>query len=356
MSKLTRIQKLRDKMSELSIQAFLITSQYNLRYLTGFTGTTGLAIVTQNNAFFVTDSRYMQQAAQQCVGYEIVQNFVPIFEVVASLIEDNHIEEVAFEETHVSYASYELFSDIFDCDLIPVAGVIEGLREIKDAEEITITREACRIADKAFEHICTFIKPGVTEIQVANELDFHMRSLGATSISFETIVASGYRSAMPHGVATDKIIESGELVTMDFGCYYNGYVSDMTRTIAVGKVDSKLKEIYQIVLEAQLKVIAAAGPTISGKGLDDVARNHIESYGFGDNFGHSTGHGIGLEIHEGPSVAKLNTINFVPNNIITDEPGIYLPNLGGVRIEDDLLITETGNEVLTRAPKELIVL
>ena len=187
-------------------------------------------------------------------------------------------------------------------------------------------------------------------------LDFYMRSLGATSVSFDTIVASGIRSAMPHGVASTKVIEKGDLITLDFGCYYEGYVSDMTRTFALGDPGEKLKEIHQIVLEAQLMVNAVAKAGMSGVELDAVARDYIASHGYGEAFGHSTGHGIGLEIHEGPNVSFKSPKLFVPGNVITNEPGIYLPGIGGVRIEDDLLITTTGNRILTHSPKELIIL
>ena len=234
-------------------------------------------------------------------------------------------------------------------------GLIEELREVKDEEEVAIIEKACAIADQGFAFVLEMIKPGMTEIEVANQLDFFMRSKGASAVSFETIVASGLRSAMPHGVASHKVIEKGELITLDFGCYYEGYVSDMTRTFAIG-IQPKLKEIYDIVLEAQLKVLAEAKPGLTGIQLDAIARDHIASYGYGDAFGHSTGHGIGLEIHEGPNVSFRADKQFVPGNVITDEPGIYLPGIGGVRIEDDLLITAEGNRVLTHAPKELIIL
>ncbi len=234
--------------------------------------------------------------------------------------------------------------------------MIEELREIKDEEEIAIIEKACSIADLAYDHILKMIQPGMTEIEVANQLDFYMRSLGASGVSFETIVASGLRSAMPHGVASKKIIEQGDLITIDFGCYYEGYVSDMTRTFAIGDPGEQLKEIYQIVLEAQLAVLEVAKPGVTGKQLDAVARDYITKHGYGEAFGHSTGHGIGLEIHEGPNVSVRAEKQFVPGNIITDEPGIYLPGIGGVRIEDDLLITSDGNRVLTHSPKELIIL
>lgn len=351
-----RVEKLRKKMQEENLDSFLITSPYNLRYLTNFTGTTGLAVITLEKAFFITDFRYTEQAAAQAQGFEIIKNVGPIFEEVADLVQKEGLRELGFEETTVSFLEYSVLEEIIDAQLIPISGMIEELREIKDEEEIAIIEKACSIADLAYDHILKMIQPGMTEIEVANQLDFYMRSLGASGVSFETIVASGLRSAMPHGVASKKIIEQGDLITIDFGCYYEGYVSDMTRTFAIGDPGEQLKEIYQIVLEAQLAVLEVAKPGVIGKQLDAVARDYITKHGYGEAFGHSTGHGIGLEIHEGPNVSVRAEKQFVPGNIITDEPGIYLPGIGGVRIEDDLLITSDGNRVLTHSPKELIIL
>lgn len=352
-----RVENLRKLLRANDLSAFLITSPYNLRYLTNFTGTTGLAVITLNKAYFVTDFRYTEQASMQAKGYQIVKSTGHIFEEVAKICQQDELATLAFEESFVTVKDYDLLEELIEeTSLIPVSGLIEELREVKDESEIAITKKACAIADQAFQHILDYIQPGMSEIQVANELDFYMRSLGASGVSFDTIVASGVRSAMPHGVASEKLIEKNDLITIDFGCYYQGYVSDMTRTFAIGDPGEKLKEIYEIVLQAQLKVIEAAKPGITGIELDAVARDYIASYGYKEAFGHSTGHGIGLEIHEGPNVSFRANKAFVPGNIITDEPGIYLPGIGGVRIEDDLLITSTGNEVLTKAPKELIIL
>lgn len=351
-----RVEKLRKKMQEENLDSFLVTSPYNLRYLTNFTGTTGLAVITLEKAFFITDFRYTEQAAAQAQGFEIIKNVGPIFDEVANLVRKEELHSLAFEETTVSFLEYSVLEEIIDAELVPVSQMIEELREVKDEEEIAIIEKACHIADMAYDHILKMIQPGMTEIEVANQLDFYMRSLGASGVSFDTIVASGLRSAMPHGVASKKIIEQGDLITLDFGCYYEGYVSDMTRTFAIGDPGEKLKEIYQIVLDAQLAVIDAAKPGMTGVQLDEVARDYISKHGYGEAFGHSTGHGIGLEIHEGPNVSSRAEKQFVPGNVITDEPGIYLPGIGGVRIEDDLLITEDGNRVLTRSPKELIIL
>jgi Xaa-Pro aminopeptidase len=230
------------------------------------------------------------------------------------------------------------------------------IREVKEEDEIDLIKKACEITDKAFEYILGEIKVGVSEIELANKLDFYMRSLGASGVSFETIVASGVRSAMPHGVASEKSIQKGELITFDFGCVYKGYVSDMTRTVAFGEVAPELKEIYQIVLEAQLKVIELAGPGVKISTLDNTARGWIEQHGYGKNFGHALGHGIGLELHETPFLSGRVDDVLVKGNIVTDEPGIYIEGLGGVRIEDDLLITDDGVEVLNKSPKHFIQL
>lgn len=353
---MSRLSKLQEVLKNEKLDAILVTSSYNLRYMTNFTGTTGLAVITTEDAFFVTDFRYTQQAADQAKGFEIRRNIGPIYEEVKKIVEEKNISQLGFEDAFVSFRNYEQLEGMLDCDLVPVSGMIEELREVKDEEEIRIIKKACEIADAGFKYILDYIKPGVTEIEIANRLDFYMREQGAAGVSFDTIVASGYRSAMPHGVASTKKIEQGDFVTLDFGCYYEGYVSDMTRTVSVGEPDPKLKEIYQIVLDAQLKVNAEAKAGMSGIEVDSIARDYITEKGYGEYFGHSNGHGIGLEIHEGPNTSQKSPKVLVPGNIITNEPGIYLEGLGGVRIEDDLLITENGNEILTFSPKELIIL
>lgn len=352
-----RVEKLRAAMKEENLAAFLVTSPYNLRYLTNFTGSAGVAVITLNQAYFITDFRYTEQAAAQAQGFEIIKHQGSIYAEVAAICVKEEIASLAFEENHTTFAEYEVLEDtVLESSLVPIGGMIEALREVKDEAELALIQQACAIADQGFAYIIEQIKPGMTEIEVANQLDFYMRSKGATSVSFDTIVASGLRSAMPHGVASEKIIEQGDMITLDFGCYYKGYVSDMTRTFAIGDPGEKLKEIHQIVLDAQLKVNEVAKPGMTGIELDAVARDYIKSHGYGEAFGHSTGHGIGLEIHEGPNVSFRAEKAFVPGNVITNEPGIYLPGIGGVRIEDDLLITETGNKVLTHSPKELIIL
>ena len=351
-----KLRKLRQSFAEHNIEAILLTSEYNRRYMTGFTGTAGVAIITQEQAVFITDFRYTQQAQKELVGFEIVQHSKPIMEEVGAQLEKLNIKSVGFEKDHMSYAMFEIYQKAIKADLIPVSGLVEKIRLIKTEQEIKILKAAANIADAAFEHIITYIKPGKTELEVSNELEFFMRKQGASSSSFDIIVASGLRSALPHGVATDKIIETGDFVTLDFGALYNGYVSDLTRTVSVGEPSNELKEIYQIVLDAQLKSLAEIKPGMSGIEADAVARDYIKAKGFGDAFGHSLGHGIGLEVHEGPGLSFRSETILEEGMVITIEPGIYVPEIGGVRIEDDTIVTSSGNEKLTHSTKELLIL
>lgn len=351
-----KLKKLRQSFEEHHIDALLITSGYNRRYITGFTGTAGVAIVTQDKAVFITDFRYTQQAQKEISGFEIVQHTKPIMEEVGLQLEKMGVKSVGFEKDDMSYAMYEVYQKAVKSELVPVSGLIEKIRLIKTEQEIKIIKAAADIADAAFNHIITYISPGKTELEVSNELEFFMRKQGASSSSFDIIVASGLRSALPHGVATDKIIEKGDFVTLDFGALYNGYVSDLTRTIAVGEPSEQLKEIYQIVLEAQLKSLDEIKAGMTGIQADAVARDHIKSKGYGDAFGHSLGHGIGLEVHEGPGLSFRSETVLEPGMVITIEPGIYVPGVGGVRIEDDTVVTATGNDKLTHSTKELLIL
>ena len=353
MEKLTR---LREEMEKARIDGFLITSTYNRRYMTGFTGSAGVVLISLKAAKFITDFRYVEQAGKQAQGYEIVQHKGTLIEEVKKQVKEMKIEKLGFEQEHVTFASYKSYEEAVSAQLVPISGVIENLRLIKTASEIKILKEAADVADRAFTHILNFIRPGITELDVSNELEFFMRKEGATSSSFDTIVASGKRSALPHGVATDKVIEKGDFVTLDYGAYYNGYVSDITRTVAVGKPSEELIKIYDIVLEAQLRGMAGIKPGISGKEADALTRDLIIEKGYGEYFGHSTGHGIGLEVHEGPALSMRSDLVLQPGMTVTVEPGIYLPGIGGVRIEDDTIITIDGNEALTHSTKELIIL
>lgn len=351
-----RVDKVRQVMKEQNLEGLLICNPKNIRYLANFTGSAGNVFITANEAYFITDFRYTEQARKQAQGFQVIIHKLGIAHEVNEIIKAQSLEMVGIEADHMNVSTYSRLSDEFDCVLVQTSGLVEKIREVKDPEEIEIIKQACQITDDAFDHILTFIKPGVTEIQVANELDRFLKDKGSTGMSFDTIVASGVRSSMPHGVASDKIIEDGDIVTLDFGCYYKGYSSDMTRTIAVGSINPKLEEIYYIVLEAHELVNKYAKAGMTGKEVDALARNYITEKGYGENFGHTTGHGLGLDVHEGPAIAARNTEPLVVNNVVTNEPGIYIEGLGGVRIEDDLVITEDGVISLNRSPKNLIIL
>ncbi|MFJ7646541.1 M24 family metallopeptidase [Lysinibacillus sp. NPDC097279] len=351
-----KLQKLRKTLQEKNIDGILITNEYNRRYMTGFTGTAGVAIVSQNDAVFITDFRYTEQAAAQIQDFRIVQHEVTLLEEIATQVKAMSIKSLGFEKDTVSFGTYELYKNVIQADLIPVSGLIEKIRLIKTEQEINIIKVACEIADHAFTHILDFIKPGKTELEVSNELEFFMRQQGATQSSFDTIVASGLRSALPHGVATNKVIEKGDFVTLDFGALYNGYISDITRTVAVGEPSEKLVEMYNTVLASQLLSLEKVGPGLTGIQADAIARDYLTEKGYGEAFGHSLGHGIGLEVHEGPGLSKRSETVLEPGMAVTIEPGVYVPGVGGVRIEDDILITESGNELLTHSTKELIIL
>jgi Xaa-Pro aminopeptidase len=351
-----KLERIRDKFKEYGIDGLLITSGYNRRYATGFTGTAGVVLISEKEAKLITDFRYIDQAKEQATQFEIVQHTGPIIDEVGKQAAAMGITKLGFEQDHMTFSVYSSYEKAINGTLIPISQLVEKLRMIKDADELKTLQEATEIADAAFDHILTYIKPGISELDVSNELEFFMRKQGAISSSFDIIVASGYRSALPHGVASDKIIETGEFVTLDFGAYYKGYCSDITRTISVGEPGEELRKIYDVVLQAQLKGMAGIKPGITGIQADALTRDHIKAAGYGEYFGHSTGHGIGLEVHEGPGLSFKSETVLQPGMVVTVEPGIYISGLGGVRIEDDTVVTESGNKSLSHSTKDLIIL
>ncbi|MDP4096757.1 Xaa-Pro peptidase family protein [Paenibacillus sp. P96] len=351
-----RVLKLRQAMEERNLHAMLVASPVNRRYLTGFTGSSGYVLITDTGSFLLTDFRYMTQASEEAKGFTVIEHAGQVMETVKELLQSERINELGFEQDHVTFGTHGTYTEQLESvKLVPVAGIIEKLRMIKDDGEIEVMQRAADLADAAFAHVLPFIKPGVTERELDLELEFFMRKHGATSSSFDTIVASGERSAMPHGRASGKVIQKDELITFDFGALLEGYCSDLTRTVATGNLQPQLKEIYDIVLEAQLHALEHIKAGMTGREADALARDIISKYGYGDQFGHSTGHGLGMEVHESTRLSKLSDDVLQPGMVVTVEPGIYLPGLGGVRIEDDIVITADGIRVLTKSSKQFTV-
>ena len=349
-----RIAALQQKMSKLKADAILIMSPDNVYYFSGYTGTSGYAVITQDTIQLLTDFRYLEQASSQSAHCEIIDIGNDLYIVLKKLLAS--AKNIYFEEDYFTYKQYEKLQNTVTGELLPLAGTIEGLRRIKDEQELTYLRAAANMADEAFLHILKFIKPGVTELEVAVELEFFMRKKGSQGPSFEFIVASGQRGSMPHGVASDKKIASGELVTLDFGSIYQGYHSDITRTLAVGQPPADLQKIYNIVFKAQAESLAMVKAGMKCKDIDKIARDIISKEGFGDKFRHGLGHGVGLDIHEEPRFNTSDETVLDENMVMTIEPGIYIPGLGGVRIEDSVIVKQNGYELLTKVTKDLIIL
>lgn len=350
-----RLERFDAKLAQSGLDALLVTGQNNIYYLTNFWGTNATVFITKNRRLFLTDSRYTLIAKQSVHGFDIIESKDPLKDIV-KLIEADKLETIGFDN-QVSFAYYQGLQAIFEgYTLSPQNNFMEELRMIKDDKELATIRKACSISDRAFTDVLDFIKPGqTTELQVANFLDFRMREYGASGTSFESIIASGYRSVMPHGVASEKVIQSGETLTMDFGCYYKHYVSDMTRTIHIGETTDEEREIYDLVLRSNQALIDVAKAGMTRRDYDKVARDVIVEAGYGSHFTHGIGHGIGLDIHEIPYFGNSDE-TIEAGMVLTDEPGVYLADKYGVRIEDDIIITESGCELITLAPKELIVL
>ncbi len=349
-----KIEKVRHLLEEKQLDAVVVLSSHNRRYLSGFTGSSAGLIISKERNILVTDFRYIEQATKQAQSFEIVKQKTSLLDMITEVIKELELKTVGFEGNLVTYQDYMHLAT--GAELIDVTGEIEKIRMIKEPFEIEHIQKAADIADATFDYILKITKPGVTEMYLNNEMEMKMRALGATSSSFETIVASGIRGALPHGVASNKVIESGEMITFDYGALYEGYISDITRTIAVGEPQEEMVKIYNIVLESQLKALDEIKPGMTGVEADKIARDVIAGYGYGDAFGHSLGHGIGLEVHENPMLSQRSPHTLEENMCVTLEPGIYVPGLGGVRIEDDVLVTKNGLKRFTHSTKDLIIL
>ncbi|MGI5898606.1 MAG: M24 family metallopeptidase [Christensenellales bacterium] len=343
--------------------ASLISKPENIRYLSGFTGEGVLLLENggKDHTFqvIITDFRYTEQARQQSPGLEIYETSAGKRqnEIVQEVLKDAGLDKLYIEADAITLSEYEeLKSALSGVDLLKGGAEVEELRAIKSADEVENIRMAESLTDEAFSYLLTAVKPGVTEMSLVALLYKFFLDNGAEDFSFSPIVASGENSSKPHAISGQRQIKQGDLITFDFGCKINGYCSDFTRTIAVGGIDPELEKIYNIVLEANLKGLAAVKAGTMCKDVDAAAREHIASCGYGRNFGHSTGHGVGLEIHEAPRLSAASEQVLKSGMIVTVEPGIYLPGKGGVRIEDLVLVTEEGCEILSKSTKQLITL
>lgn len=351
-----RIKKVRSALRDKGLDALIVSSLHNIRYLTGFTGTNALCIVRDHDAFFLTDSRYGLQSETEVAGFKRNVTARGLFEGAARHGMLRGVAKVGFESHHITYAQYRQLKKLFpSVSLQPTADFIEQIAAVKDAEEVKTIRKAVTISDRVFAEILKNLRAGVRELDIAAEIAYLHRRFGAEKDAFEAIVASGVRGCLPHARASAKKIRRGEMVTLDFGCTVDGYNSDITRTVAVGSISRQKRRMYDLVLDAQREAIAAARGGMAAKDLDAVARKRIRTGGFGRYFIHSLGHGLGLHVHERPRVSSSSKDQLQAGSVITIEPGVYIPDVGGVRIEDDVLLTERGCEVLNRAPKELMI-
>lgn len=338
----------------VQLAALLISKPTNIRYLSGFTGSNGVLLLTKKANYLVTDFRYLDQAAEEAPHFTTIRQGESLAAAIYELAQEHRLQRIGVEKEVVTLAFYEeLKRHLSDLELVAIADPCAQIRRVKTPAEIDKLRKAIEIADRAFLHMRDFLQPGQTEQEVALELEFFMRRLGAEKTSFTTIVASGWRSALPHGTASGKTLAPGELVVMDYGAVYGGYCSDLTRTLILGQPDTRQQEVYQLVLQAQEKALNNIGPGMTAREADALARRVIAEGGHEKDFGHGLGHGVGLDIHEGPRLSPRDETVLEPGMVVTVEPGVYISGWGGVRIEDIVLITSGGCEVLTRSPKRL---
>ncbi|HOJ76488.1 MAG TPA: Xaa-Pro peptidase family protein [Bacillota bacterium] len=354
----TRLHKLYRILNDQQLDAVIITNPQNRRYYSGFTGSAGVLVVGLTKAYIVTDFRYWEQAGIEAVKFELIKQGQYVWTSVFEVINAAAWKRIGFEAEDVTYRDYLQIAKLAqDVELVALTDEVKRGRWAKDTAEIETLAEGARITDLAWQQTISKIKPGVKERDLALEFDYQLRLNGAEGSAFTTIVASGYRSALPHGAASGKEIQAGDLVIIDGGALYQGYHADMTRTVVVGRATDEQKKIYQLVLDAQMRALSLLKSGLTGKEADAFARELITDAGYGANFGHGLGHSVGLEIHESPRLSPSEPNQIPLDSVVTVEPGIYLPNWGGVRIEDLVVVGETGVRNLTGSPKtELIEL
>lgn len=351
--------RLTEILNRLKLDAILITNPYNMRYVSRFRGGEGILLITAKSRILITDSRYTEAAKQESdFRVEECNHLRKTTDILRDMFEQENLRMIGYEDMSMLCSTFRQYQEALSMvkEWIPIGTAVTELRQIKTPEEIGYLRQAEAIGDAAFTKILDIMKPGMTELEVQAELEYQMMKCGASGTSFDTIVASGVNSSMPHAIPSEKRIEAGDFVTMDFGCRYKGYCSDMTRTIVVGRASDKQKEIYQLVWRANHTVETLLHAGMVCREVDRIARDMIADGGYGECFGHGLGHSVGLEIHESPACNMRDNTVLKPNMIMTVEPGIYLPGFGGVRIEDMVVITENGHENLAHSDKKLIEL
>lgn len=351
------LRKIKSHFAAYRIDAYVITFLPHIKYASGFSGSNAICIITQKRNYLITDKRYIQQAKNETFGWEIVESDGDIFKTVKEKKLLQKSNRIGIDGNHTAYAKYLELKSIFnESKILPISELIEDCASVKGQYEIECIKTAVDITTKVFEKILDLIRPDIRELEISAEISYLQKVLGAEGDAFPPIVASGKNSAYPHAHSTKKKLKYGEIITLDFGCLYKGYHSDMTRTIFLGKPEEKFKKLYGIVLEAQKKGIEVVSAGVKCKDVDFAARNFIDKLGFGKYFTHSLGHGIGLSIHEAPHISYKSSEVLQKGNVITIEPGIYMQNIGGIRIEDILLVTDNKPKILTKASKDLIVL
>jgi Xaa-Pro aminopeptidase len=354
----TQLERLRDAMAAAGVDAVLVNSSTNLFWLTGFTGSFGYVLVTGSEARFITDSRYTVQAKEQVTNMPIVGFATPKsgMQVIKECLDEMEITKVAFESVYVTCAQLSQFQEkVTGVEWIPAGDLLENLRMIKTSAEVKLIKDACALTDRGFDHIKRLVQVGVSEFEIQLELEFFFRRNGATC-AFDPIIVSGANSARPHGKATEKPLAEGDLVTFDFGAKLGGYCADMTRTVVVGKASEKTREIYETVLRAQMACLEMMKPGVVAEDVDAKAREIFGEKGWAANFGHGLGHGLGILVHDTGRLGTGSKTVLEPGQIWTVEPGIYFEGFGGCRIEDDVLVTETGIEIFNHTTKELLEL
>lgn len=348
-------------MIQEGIEALWVLREENRFYLSGFTGDSGQLLITETEQFLLTDGRFTEQAREEAPFFQVIDLGNNPWKEMGAVLAAAGVKELSFEAEYLTYAAYEELNNHireWPQPVKPVStkGLVEKLRLIKDQVELGYLQQAVKLADAGFDYLLKILHPGISERDIALELEYFLGKQGSQGPSFTTIIASGPRAALPHGAASERILQPGDLVVMDFGAIYGGYHSDLTRTVALAPVEVEWRRLYEIVLRAQRLGIEAVIPGREAHQIDAVVRDYIGAVGYGEYFRHGLGHGVGLAVHEGPSLSSRSEIKLTPGMVITIEPGIYIPGRGGIRIEDMVLVQENGPGVLSQAPKEFIEL